>query len=428
MNKIKAIQERIDKEKFINYYNNHSNQQALDHFKIESLYLLEQLCIKYGVEYKKRNKITYNDMIQNVPKEMFVDYYFNHSAEQTMSHFQIGSTIFNKFLKYYQIKKPQNMINDLRKKTNIEKYGVSYPQSLKEFKNRSKKTKLERYGNENYVNVEKMLKTRIDRYGSISYHNIEKMIETNLSKYGVEYSFQNKETVDKAKTTKLLRYNDSGYHNIDKMKQTNLQRYGVEYNFSSEDDSLNGRAKQRENYIKTGEWNNRKKIYETCIQKFGQDYFYHQAHLMLNSVSSHSCSNVNRRFRAYLLSNYGIVPESIEYRIGNFIYDFKLGNYLLELDPYATHNSTWGIYNNPKPIDYHRLKTLNALSENLKCIHIFDWINIDLIIYHILNKDLDIIDTKKPVKHIFDFVKMELTNKESENTVLIYDDGFNLIC
>jgi len=52
---------------------------------------------------------------------------------------------------------------------------------------------------------------------------------------------------------------------------------------------------------------------------------------------------------------------------------------------------------------------------------------IEPILYHILEKDLDIVDTGKPVKHIYDTKNKCLTNKESENTVIIYDDGFNVI-
>jgi hypothetical protein len=51
-----------------------------------------------------------------------------------------------------------------------------------------------------------------------------------------------------------------------------------------------------------------------------------------------------------------------------------VGNYLIEIDPYATHNSTWGIRDNPpKSSSYHKQKSDLAKREGYFCIHKFDW-------------------------------------------------------
>lgn len=52
----------------------------------------------------------------------------------------------------------------------------------------------------------------------------EKLEQTCMERYGVKYVISIMQ--DKSKKTKLERYGDSGYHNVDKMKQTNLERYG----------------------------------------------------------------------------------------------------------------------------------------------------------------------------------------------------------
>uniref|UniRef100_A0A6C0JW51 DUF7487 domain-containing protein n=1 Tax=viral metagenome TaxID=1070528 RepID=A0A6C0JW51_9ZZZZ len=57
----------------------------------------------------------------------------------------------------------------------------------------------------------------------------EKLKESNLKKYGVEYYFQTQESVGKIKKTKLDRYGNEKYNNIDKAKQTNLEKYGYEH-------------------------------------------------------------------------------------------------------------------------------------------------------------------------------------------------------
>lgn len=123
-----------------------------------------------------------------------------------------------------------------------------------------KKTKLEKYGNESFVNPEKTKKTCIEKYGvdNVSKSDIikNKIIEVNRKKYGVDYSWQNEEVKEKIRNTNLKKYgveNPSsseivkrnreetvykkyGVFNVfqnkkilDKIINTNLDRYGVEF-------------------------------------------------------------------------------------------------------------------------------------------------------------------------------------------------------
>ena len=52
--------------------------------------------------------------------------------------------------------------------------------------------------------------------------------QTCLERYGVEHVSLCKEIVEKSKCTKLSRYGDSGYHNYEQMLQTNFEKYGSE--------------------------------------------------------------------------------------------------------------------------------------------------------------------------------------------------------
>jgi very-short-patch-repair endonuclease len=63
---------------------------------------------------------------------------------------------------------------------------------------------------------------------------LDSIKKTNLERYGVEYSTQTDEMKKKSKDTKLNRYGNTHYNNIEKMKKTNLERYGVEYSCMSE--------------------------------------------------------------------------------------------------------------------------------------------------------------------------------------------------
>jgi hypothetical protein len=67
-------------------------------------------------------------------------------------------------------------------------------------------------------------------------------------------------------------------------------------------------------------------------------------------------STANAEFEELLKENH--IEYIREFPIGSYSYDFKVGNCLIEIDPYATHNSTWGIRDNPpKSASYHRQKS-----------------------------------------------------------------------
>ena len=137
------------------------------------------------------------------------------------------------------------------KHTNNDKYGVDYPLQLKEILNKMKKTKLEKYDDEYYLNVEKQKETNIEKYNCDSYMKTNdfrnkskiKMLElykveyalqnkdllnkyknTNIDKYGCEFPSQNNIVKKKIKCTKLLIYDDENYNNRDKFKETMLNQ------------------------------------------------------------------------------------------------------------------------------------------------------------------------------------------------------------
>jgi hypothetical protein len=62
-----------------------------------------------------------------------------------------------------------------------------------------------------------------------------------------------------------------------------------------------------------------------------------------------------------------------EFRIEKYSYDFKVGNTLVEIDPTATHNTTWSPFGKTISKDYHLLKTECATVNGFRCLHLFDW-------------------------------------------------------
>ena len=98
--------------------------------------------------------------------------------------------------------------------TLFEKYGVHNASQIPGHKEKSKATKKQRYGDENYNNLEQVRKTNIEKYGVPNYAQTKeyknKATETSKEKYGVEHFTQS--TIVK-----------------DKIKKTCLEKYGVEH-------------------------------------------------------------------------------------------------------------------------------------------------------------------------------------------------------
>lgn len=81
-----------------------------------------------------------------------------------------------------------------------------------------------------------------------------------------------------------------------------------------------------------------------------------------------------------------------EYCLDRKLFDFKVNNCLIEIDPTFTHNSTFTPFEYGKPLDkyYHASKTELANHYGMRCIHIFDWDDEDKIIA-LLNNNRNII-------------------------------------
>jgi hypothetical protein len=84
-------------------------------------------------------------------------------------------------------------IKQKRLKSNIEynknNYGVDHYYQSEDFIKKSRLIKLERYGDETFVNPIKGKKTKKERYGDENYNNLKKQNKTLKKKYGVINSF-----------------------------------------------------------------------------------------------------------------------------------------------------------------------------------------------------------------------------------------------
>lgn len=114
-----------------------------------------------------------------------------------------------------------------------EKFGVDNVFQLDLIKEKSKETKLEKYGDENYNNKEQQVITLKKNNGDDYYVKLsKKRVEVTLKKHGVEHHLQLDEFKDKMKKTNLEKYGVKNVSQLQEFKEkrteTMKERFGVE--------------------------------------------------------------------------------------------------------------------------------------------------------------------------------------------------------
>ena len=126
--------------------------------------------------------------------------------------------------------------NENTKKALEEKYGqgVTNPSCIPGTDKKRKATKLQRYGDENYVNVEKIQQTCLEHWGHItatgSPEYMRKTEETCMRKYGVKHQTQSEISKSNSRRTCMERYGVPCTLSVPsirkKINATCIERYG----------------------------------------------------------------------------------------------------------------------------------------------------------------------------------------------------------
>lgn len=137
---------------------------------------------------------------------------------------------------------------------------------------KDKQTKFERYGNSNYNNMEKNRQTCKEHFGVESYFKTQKhkdYLNNSENGMGSEY-FK-----EKSKQTKLEKYGDENYNNREKCIETTIKKYGVKNTKQAE--SAKQKEKETcmqkygvSSYRKTKECE--EKIRKTTLEKWGVEH------------------------------------------------------------------------------------------------------------------------------------------------------------
>lgn len=146
-----------------------------------------------------------------------------------------------------------------RKKTCLEKYGTEFVFQNEEVKSKIKDTMNQNYGVDNYAKTkeykQKSKETSLQKYGVEHYTKTDSFrqetIESNQEKYGVDWYFSSEDFRNKSVATCIEKYGKENSCTEEanlKRKKTCLKRYGVD----SYSKTKEAREKARNNLMKQG--------------------------------------------------------------------------------------------------------------------------------------------------------------------------------
>lgn len=329
----------------------------------------------------------------------------NWSADAMAEFYHVHRSTFQKMTRFYGIKKDRAQSVAIRKRTTCERYGVENVSQLDAVKAKKIATVQEHYGVDTPLQALEIQ---------------QRCKATNIQKYGGPSPLCNPDVQAKVRTTLIERY---GVANpslspecVTKRKATMVERYGVDCNLSLPD------VQQQ--------------ISQTCLEKYGVPYF-----CMSNAcagVSHGSKSRANDRLES-ILQKYGLEYDR-EFAVGRYVYDFKVGDILLELNPTYTHSIDVAYHKKRAPRDrlYHHEKSANALAHGFICLHIFDWSDLHEIINNVVTGAyVGCTMCEREVRTVFvqlgtGEVRTEVTDTECSTLldagfVRVCDDGYDIV-
>lgn len=223
-----------------------------------------------------------------------------------------------------------------------------------------------KYGSYSNSTIQKKRKQTIEeRYGNEIYQRTEdyklKTNRTNMERYGVPWSFQNAQVRDKIVRTFRSKY---GKHpmqclsTIETRRELSMKRHGVSHPSQT--------SEQKAKYK------------HTCEEKYGVA----STLLLDKSIERQPCriSSYNVQF-SNLLHERGVSCE-FECLVGEYRYDIGLSDIrvVVEINPTDTHNSYRTIRGHEGlPSNYHINRTIQAEHNGWRCVHVWDWDDVEKV-------------------------------------------------
>ena len=269
-------------------------------------------------------------------------------------------------------------IIESQKKTFDDKYG-GHPMTTDQTKSNFKKSMMEKYGVENALSnkslMDKVSSTKLERYGDEKYNNIDKMKETFIKNYGVDNPCKRIEIQNKIKDT----LSNNNYDNILVVsKDKDLTPL-----FNREDYS---------GYM----WEN-KYLFEcnVCKNKFETSIYNHK------TIFCPTCNPTGKNLieqQIYEFLSTIVKSETIKLRDRTVLVGKELDFYIKNKNIAIEHNGLyWHAENsNGKDKLYHLNKTKSCAFHGIRLIHIFEdeWFNKKDIVKSILKNQFGMSDKK----------------------------------
>ena len=212
------------------------------------------------------------------------------------------------------------------KQKNIQKYGVEHPMQSKEVQAHHKQAMLKKYG------VESPLQSDEIR---------NKAINHNLEIFGSRWALGNKEFYNNTRKTMIEKYGSANALQVEELKEKALE--------------------------------SRKLTYADC-KTHQNNRNIAEAYSKISASEPYRCVEMFKE----LLPDAYFGKELNGYRYDICLEDTKT---LLEIDTSALHSSVCNQYMSSGLIStYHLNKSQNAEKNGYRCIHIFDWDNIDKVL------------------------------------------------
>lgn len=362
--RLKLLQEKYPQSVIEPVYLEHGYGETVKRFGIRPGDL-DQLVKIYGIGFRgKQARLEAGIDVEDF-KKFFIDE--NHSFQETADHFGVTGLQLRIFVRKHGIKKDRKQVAKVIQKSLQEKYGVENPNYIPGVRGKREKTCQEKYG------VSCMLLTSESRQKSAEVIRTPE-VRTKISASRAEHQDQITENIRK---TLEERYGGLGFGSDiirEQIEAVVEAKYGEKNIRKTEWYQNHKKEVFLEKYgadcaMNVPEF--REKIINTNRERYGVDYFV-QSEQYRHSPLNSSDSKPNREF-AKLLEERGIEFER-EFPIENRSFDFKIDRNLVEVNPYSTHNSTWGIKGGTgKDRLYHKEKSDLAAKYGYSCLHVWDW-------------------------------------------------------
>lgn len=301
--------------------------------------------------------------------------------------------------------------SESKKRSDLKKYGTSNFFETEEYKSKSKKTCLERYGVEYHSQTEerrklssevdhspelyeKIKQSQIKKYGDLYVNTKEyknRFKKTCLERYGVDHISKSKEIQERIKETTKERYGSQYYFQTDdfkeKAKNTIVERYGADHFAKSDDYVAMMEEKFKVKLVNEPDLEYIGYVGEEChklkCKKCGEEFVIkNQTFLTRQEGFRTICTNCNPLKKEWSegekeLLDYvkSIYSGEIEENSKGLINPYEIDIYLPEINIAIEYNGLFWHSDFNQPNNYHKMKSDMCKKKGVHLIHIFedDW-------------------------------------------------------